>query len=62
MDIKQFLERTSVRNYDGKAMPQEDIKTITDVINNAPTSTNGQQFSAIIITDQEDKNFISKNN
>jgi len=55
MKIKDFLERTSVRDFDGEPMPKDDIETITKVINNAPTSTNAQQFSAIIFTKQDDK-------
>ena len=62
MEIKDFLERVSVRDFDKKVMSKEDIETIKEVINNAPTSTNAQQFSAIIVTNQEDKEWIAKNN
>jgi len=55
MEVKDFLERVSVRDFDKKPMSQKDIETITKVINNSPTSTNAQQFSAIIVTDQESK-------
>lgn len=60
--IKNYLERVSVRDFDKKPMPKKDIELITQVINNAPTSTNSQQFSAIIVTDQKLKDFISTNN
>ncbi len=62
MEIKDFKERTSVKNFDKNPMPKADIQTITEIINNAPTSTNAQQFSAIIVTDQKDKEWIAKNN
>ena len=62
MKIEEFLNRTSVKHFDKKPMSQKDIETITKVINNSPTSTNAQQFSAIIFTKQEDKDWFSKNN
>ena len=62
MEIKNFLERVSVRDFDKKLISKTDIEILTKVINNAPTSTNAQQFSAIIVTDQEDKEWIAKNN
>ncbi|RTZ68506.1 MAG: hypothetical protein DSZ21_01655 [Tenericutes bacterium] len=55
MEIKDFKERTSVKDFDKKPISKADIQTITEIINNAPTSTNAQQFSAIIVTDQKDK-------
>lgn len=60
--IKQYLERVSVRDFDKKPMPQKDIELITQVINNAPTSTNTQQFSAVVVTDQKLKEWISVKN
>lgn len=62
MNVNKFLERTSVRNFTDEKMTDNEIKIITDVINNAPTSTNTQQFSAIILLDQELKQFVSTNN
>lgn len=62
MKIEEFLNRTSVKDFDQKPMSQEDIEIITKIINNSPTSTNAQQFSAIIFTKQEDKDWFSKNN
>lgn len=60
--IQQYLDRVSVRDFDKKPMPQKDIDLITKVINNSPTSTNAQQFSAIIVTDPKLKAWIGKNN
>lgn len=60
--VKQYLDRVSVRDFDKQPMSQKDIELITQVINNAPTSTNTQQFSAIIVTDQELKEWIAVNN
>lgn len=62
MSINNYLERTSVRSFKETRMTKKEIETITAVINNAPTSTNTQQFSAVILLDQELKNFVSKNN
>ena len=63
MKIDNYLKRTSVRDFDvNHTMEKDDIEAITNVINNAPTSTNSQQFIAMIITDQETKDFIAKNN
>ena len=60
--LERYLDRVSVRDFTDEKMSKEEIELITKVINNSPTSTNTQQFSAIIITDQDKKDFISKNN
>ena len=60
--LEKFLDRTSVRDFTNDKLTKEEVELLTKVINNAPTSTNSQQFSAIIIDDQETKDFISKNN
>ena len=62
MNIENFLNRTSVKDFDKKPMSEKDIETITKVINNSPTSTNAQQFSVIIFTKQEDKDWFSEKN
>ncbi|WKX02228.1 nitroreductase family protein [Candidatus Mycoplasma mahonii] len=62
MSIENFIERVSVRDFDKKPMSKKDIKIITEVINNSPTSMNIQQFSAIIITDQKIKKWIGEMN
>lgn len=62
MNINNFLERTSVRDFTGETMSKKDIELITSVINNAPTSTNTQQFSAIIVTDKKKLDWIGTKN
>ena len=57
--MKKYIERTSVRDFKNEKMSIKDIETITKVINNSPTSTNTQQFSAIIITNKEVKDKIA---
>jgi len=47
-----FLNRTSVRRYERKAIEAEKLDFIYRAIQNTPTSYNGQQFSVISITDQ----------
>jgi len=60
---EKFINRTSIRDFDPEhKLTDDEIKTIKEVINNSPTSTNGQQFSAIIITDEKIKKIISKHN
>lgn len=59
---EKFLNRVSERDYDGSKIDPKVLANLKDVINNAPTSTNAQQFSAIVITDQEMLDFISENN
>lgn len=62
MKLEKFLNRTSVRDFTNEKMSHEEMKLIVEVINNSPTSTNSQQFSAIFITDQKIKDFISHHN
>ena len=50
---KSLLERTSVRRYEREAIPEETMQFIFDAIRNTPTSYNGQQFSVIVIDDQQ---------
>jgi len=60
--IDLMLKRTSVRDFIDKPIEVEKINKLKQVINAAPTSINGQQFSAIFITDKETKKFIAQNN
>lgn len=60
--IEQLKTRTSVRDFTDEKMTEREIAEITEVINNAPTSVNNQQFSAIIIDDEKIKDFIATNN
>jgi nitroreductase len=48
-----FLQRTSVRRYERRAIEPEKLEFIYKAIQNTPTSYNGQQFSVISITDQD---------
>ena len=57
--MKKYINRTSVRDFKDEKMSKVDIETITNVINNSPTSTNTQQFSAIIVTNKEVKDKIA---
>jgi len=60
--IKNKINRVSNRSYKSKKLNELELKNIINVINNSPTSINGQSFSAIIIDDQDIKNEISKLN
>ncbi len=60
--IDLMLTRTSVRSFEDKPIEVEKLNKLKQVINAAPTSINGHHFSAIIITDNETKEFIAKNN
>ncbi len=51
--INKLIDRVSSRDYDGKEIEAKDLDLLKKVINNSPTSTNAQQFSSIIITNQE---------
>lgn len=62
MSIEIFKTRVSGRDYDGKELSKEEFNEIKEIINNAPTSTNGQQFSAIVVTDKESLEWFSKLN
>ena len=62
-NIEKYLKRSSIKEgLETQPMSDQDVELITKVINNSPTSTNSQQFSAIIIRDQEMKDFISIKN
>ncbi|MCC3161106.1 MAG: nitroreductase family protein [Mollicutes bacterium PWAP] len=57
-----FTKRTSVRDFTDKKFTEEEIQELIEVINNSPTSFNSQQYSAILIRDQETKDYICKMN
>lgn len=57
--IKNILERRSERSYKSQPIEKEKIDQIISVINSSPTSTNSQDFSAIIVDDIELKKKIS---
>ena len=61
-NLEKFINRTSVREFTGEIMNDKDVELIRRVINNSPTSTNQQQFSAIIIRDKEMLDWIGTNN
>lgn len=50
-----LLGRTSVRRYTRDKLSQEELDFIYEAIQNTPTSYNGQQFSVISVTDQDEK-------
>ena len=50
-----LLGRTSVRRYTRDKLSQEELEFIYKAIQNTPTSYNGQQFSVISVTDQDEK-------
>lgn len=47
-----LLERRSIRRYERQAIEQDKLDFIYEAIRNTPTSYNGQQFSVIVIDDQ----------
>lgn len=58
-EIQKILERRSERNYKKTQIEKEKIEKILSVINSSPTSTNSQDFSAIIVTDTDLKKEIT---
>ncbi|BAC44433.1 NADPH flavin oxidoreductase [Malacoplasma penetrans HF-2] len=57
--IENILKRRLERNYKNTAIEQEKIDYLIKVINSSPTSTNSQDFSAIIVEDKELRQKIS---
>lgn len=57
--IKNILERRSERNYKNTPIEKDKINKIIDVINSSPTSTNSQDFTAIVVTDKALREKIS---
>lgn len=57
-----FLNRTSVRDYEKTDLDQNFITQIEQIINASPTSLNGHAFSAILINDQNIKNQLANLN
>lgn len=52
---KQMKNRGSVRKFDSKPIPQEILDDILQATIHSPTYANGQQYSIIVVTDQEKK-------
>ena len=51
-----LLQRSSVRSYDNtKKIPQKDMDTILRAIQQSPTYISGQQYSVIVIDDEQKK-------
>ena len=51
-----LLQRSSVRSYDNtKKIPQKDMDTILRAIQQSPTYISGQQYSVIVIDDEQRK-------
>lgn len=60
--IENLKNRVSVRDFTPDKLTEKEILDITEIINNAPTSVNNQQFTAIIIDDAKTKDFIATSN
>ncbi|WP_127942478.1 nitroreductase family protein [Mycoplasma sp. ATU-Cv-703] len=50
---QKLIQRTSVRHFQDFELSAGEIEKLTQVINNAPTSFNSQQFSVLIVERQE---------
>lgn len=57
--IKTLKEHRSIRNYTSAAVSEEHLKMIIECAIHAPSSVNGQQWSIIIVDDQEKKDEIA---
>ncbi|WP_027119422.1 nitroreductase family protein [[Mycoplasma] testudinis] len=58
-NLHNFFTRTSVRSYEKTPLKPEHEKAILDIINSAPTFSNGHDFSAIVIKDQVTRDLIA---
>lgn len=58
--MKKMLSRQSIRSYHDKALTEEEIEILTDVLNTSASSINGFQSSVIIVTDKKIKKEIFK--
>jgi len=51
--LEAIRKRRSVRNYTGKRIPREDLKTIVDAGRLAATGNNRQPWDFVVVTDRE---------
>lgn len=59
--IKKINERVSVRDYEpNKKIPKEQLDTLAEVVNNSPTSANGQYFGVVFIEDSKILGWLSE--
>lgn len=58
--VKNLLNHRSIRKYENKPIPNEVLEYILKCTQAAPTSINGQQYSVIVVTDQEKKSQIAE--
>lgn len=58
--INKMLSRTSIRSFEDKKIDDETIKQLSQVVNSAPTSMNGQIFSCVFVTDKNKLKFIKE--
>lgn len=57
--IKQLMERKSMRAYERKEIPQEDVRAILSAAVQAPTAGNMTLWTAIRVTDQQKKDALA---
>ncbi|MGL4952081.1 MAG: nitroreductase family protein [Mycoplasma sp.] len=60
--LEKMLHRTSVRDYTDEKINENILNNFKNIINAAPTSINGHQFSTIFIQNKEIKKNIAENN
>lgn len=58
--ISMIKNHRSIRNYTGEDVKEEDLRAIIEGAIHAPTSINGQQWSIIIVEDQEKKDKLAE--
>ena len=57
--IRQLMERRSVRAFEKRAIPQEDVRAILSAAVQAPTAGNMTLWTAIAVTDQKKKDALA---
>ena len=57
--IRQLMERKSVRAYEPEEMPEQDVQTILEAAVQAPSAGNMALWTAIRVTDPDEKQRLS---
>lgn len=58
-NLSYFKGRSTVRQYDGRPLPPEDIKEMLEAAMHAPNTGNMQWYSVVVTTDEAGKAALS---